>query len=276
MNSVSKLVSKCAVAMMLIGAAACTFADSLSDVKSRGKLVVGVNASYPPYGFMNSEGKLAGFEVDLARYIASQILGSAEKVELVPVSSSNRIEFLQAGRIDLILASLGVTPERGKVLDFTEPYIGAPGAAVLAQSGAKFTKWEQLKGQTVCGVQGAFYNTKISATYGIEFANFAALPEAYRALRDNRCVGLVYDHSVLEGKLSDPEWSGYKVAVQPYELVLAAGGVRKGEKAFLDAVNAAIIKAEGDDKVIDWQKSYKLTPNEYTLERAKKAKAARK
>ena len=276
MNAVSRLVSKCALAMMLIGAATSTLADTLSDVKSRGKLVVGVNAAYPPYGFMNADGKLVGFEVDLARFIASQVLGSTDKIELVPVSSSNRIEFLQAGRIDLILASLGVTPERAKVLDFTEAYIGAPGAAVLAQSGAKFAKWEQLKGQTVCGVQGAFYNTKISATYGIEFANFAALPEAYRALRDNRCVGLVYDHSVLDGKLSDPDWAGYKIAVQPYEMVLAAGGVRKGEKPFMDAVNAAILKAEGDDKVIEWQKSYKLTPNEYTLERAKKAKAARK
>jgi polar amino acid transport system substrate-binding protein len=275
MNAIPKSLSKCAVAIILIGATAFTFADTLGNVKIRGKLIAGVNASYPPYGFLNSEGKLAGVEVDLARFIGSQILGSAEKVELVPVNASNRIEFLQAGRIDLIL-NLGITSERGKVVDFTEPYIGAPGAAVLAEAGAKFTKWEQLKGQTVCGVQGAFYNTNISATYGIEFANFAALPEAYRALRDNRCVGLVYDYSVLGGKLSDPEWGGYRIAVQPYEQVMAAGGVRKGDKAFLDAVNAAIIKAEADDKVMDWQKSYKVTPNEYTMERAKKAKAARK
>ena len=91
---------------LLIMAPVITHADTLSDIKSRGVLTVGIKNDYPPYGFMNAEGKTVGFEVDLARSIAANLLGSPDKIKLVPVNASNRIQFLQSGQIDLIMATL--------------------------------------------------------------------------------------------------------------------------------------------------------------------------
>ncbi len=163
---------------LLIMAPVITHADTLSDIKSRGVLTVGIKNDYPPYGFMNAEGKTVGFEVDLARSIAANLLGSPDKIKLVPVNASNRIQFLQSGQIDLIMATLGVTPERAKEIDFTVEYVSAAGPSVMARKEAKFNQWEQLKGQKICGIQGSYYNKTLTQKYGIQLVNFTALPEA--------------------------------------------------------------------------------------------------
>ena len=111
-------VSAVALAVFFAGSAA--VAGTLENVKARGKLVVGVKNDYVPYGFLRRQGRdIVGFEVSLAKYVAKELLGSEDKIELVPVVASNRIEFLTAGRIDAIFATLGVTAERAKVIDFT-------------------------------------------------------------------------------------------------------------------------------------------------------------
>jgi len=249
-------------------------ADTLADVKARDKLVVGVKNDYPPYGQLDANGQIVGFEIELARYVANELLGSPDKIEMVPVVASNRIEFLQAGRVDAIFATLGVTAERGKVIDFTEEYVSAAGPSVLAQKAAKFTQWEQLKGQSLCGIQGSYFNKHLTETYGIQLVNFTALPEAYRALQNNRCVGLAFDDMTIRKKSAEAGWESYKIAVEPYEYLPMAGGVRKDDTAFRDAVNAAILKAEGEGKLVEWEAKYDMPASRYIAERAGKAKAA--
>jgi polar amino acid transport system substrate-binding protein len=260
---------------LLIMAPVITHADTLSDIKSRGVLTVGIKNDYPPYGFMNAEGKTVGFEVDLARSIAANLLGSPDKIKLVPVNASNRIQFLQSGQIDLIMATLGVTPERAKEIDFTVEYVSAAGPSVMARKEAKFNQWEQLKGQKICGIQGSYYNKTLTQKYGIQLVNFTALPEAYRALQDNRCVAMVFDDMTLQNKLGEPGWSDYKIAIKPYEFLPMAGGLRKGDEAFKNAVNAAIVKTEGENKLVEWQSTYHMPPSDYITKRAEAARAAK-
>lgn len=246
-------------------------ADTLADVKSKNTLTIGVKNDYPPYGFLNDKGEIVGFEVDLGKYIAKELLGPDGKIELVPVVAANRIEFLNSGRIDLILATLGVTPERAKVIDFTEYYVSAPGPSVLASKDAKFTKWEELKGQTLCGIQGSYYNKHLTEDLGITLTAFKTQPEAYRALKDNRCIGFVFDDMTLRKKTEDAEWKDYKVVVEPYEYIPQAGGIRKDDAAFLAAVNKAILKAEAEGKLIEWETTYGMPHAQYIADRAKAA-----
>jgi polar amino acid transport system substrate-binding protein len=252
-------------------------ADTLSDVKARGKLIVGVKTDYPPFGFIDPSGKIVGVEVEIAKSIAGKLLGSTEAIELVPVVASNRIEFLQAGRVDLVLATLGVTPERGKVVDFTEYYYMASGTGLMAPINTALTSWESTRGKPICGIQGAYYNKYLIETYGVSLVNFASLPDAYKALQDNRCLGLAFDELSLLTKLTEPDWkSRYKLAVEAYEHIPQAGGVRKNEKPFLDAVNAAILSTEADGKIIAWEAQYGMPPSPYVAERATAAKAKAK
>src|SRR3546814_12709258 len=84
-------------------------AYALAYIRKRGKLIVGVKSDQPPYGFLGSDGQIAGLEPDLARDVAA-VLGV--QLELVPVVSSNRMQFLDQGRIDLVIATMAATDER--------------------------------------------------------------------------------------------------------------------------------------------------------------------
>lgn len=272
MGLLSRVLAAATVAFVFIGNTA--VADTLNNIKDRGTLTVGVKSDYDPFGYLDENGKLVGLEVELGKFLAKELLGSEDALELVPVTAANRIEFLQSGRIDLILATLGVTDARRKVIDFTEAYVMAPGASVMSRKQATFTDWEQIRGQKACGIQGAYFNKHLTETYEIELINFTSVPEAARALIDNRCVGMAYDDMTLRRMVRTEEWQDYKIAIDPYEYLPMAGGLRKDDDAFKAAVNAAIHKAEAGNKFIEWEKQFNIPPAKYSVERAEAARAA--
>src|SRR4026207_1317258 len=105
-------------------------ADVLADLKKKGVLVVGTKADYRPFGYLDPSGKIVGFEPDLAADVAKRL---GVKLELVPVGASNRIQFLQQGKIDMMIATMSDTPERRKIVDIVEPDYYASGTNVLAK-----------------------------------------------------------------------------------------------------------------------------------------------
>src|SRR5207249_337614 len=140
-------------------------ADVLDDIKKKGVLVVGSKADYRPFGFLDPSGKIVGFEPDLAADVAKRL---GVKLELVPVVASNRIQFLQQGKIDLLIATMSDTPERRKIVDIVEPDYYASGTNVLVKKSEKLKSWEQLKSKKVCLIQGSFYNKELQEKYGVD------------------------------------------------------------------------------------------------------------
>ncbi|MFP5480273.1 MAG: transporter substrate-binding domain-containing protein [Alphaproteobacteria bacterium] len=162
-----------ALAALLTGGLAA--ADTLEDIKSAGKIVVGVKQDYRPWGYLDASGKIVGFEIDLAQDVATRL---GVGLELVPVVASNRMEFLQQGKIDLIIATLGDTEERLKVIGMIEPNHYASGANVLAAKAAGIASWQDLSGKDICALQGSYYNKKVQQDYGANLVAFAGVPEA--------------------------------------------------------------------------------------------------
>ena len=244
---------------------------TLGEIKEKDKIVIGVKTDYAPFGFIDKDGKNAGLEIDIAHQLTKEILGSEDKVEFVPVVAANRIEFLKQGKVDLIIATMTDTPERRKEIDFSENYYSA-GTGLLTKKNNDIKTWEDLKGKKVCGVQGAFYNKDLTEM-GIEMVNFPGTAEAYKAVKDGRCVGFAYDDSALVGKLQESEWS--KDWHQPLEPILEQPwgmGVKKGEKEFLTAVNDAILKMEAEGFIVEGEKKWEIPPTKYAKERMQKAK----
>src|SRR3954449_3242542 len=103
------LLTAAAAALGLALAATPSAAQTLDKIKQRGVLVVGTKADYKPFGFRDTSGAIVGFEPDLARDVAGRL---GVRLELEPVVSSNRMQFLQQGKIDLMLATMNVTQER--------------------------------------------------------------------------------------------------------------------------------------------------------------------
>src|SRR5260221_6989755 len=114
-----------AIALLATGASA----QTLERIKERGKIVVGVKADYKPFGFRDPSGKLIGLEPDLAQDVADAL---GVKLELEPGVSSNRMQFLQQGKIDLMIATMNDKPDRRQVVGIIEPSYYASGVNVLA------------------------------------------------------------------------------------------------------------------------------------------------
>ncbi|MFM9942988.1 MAG: transporter substrate-binding domain-containing protein [Hyphomicrobiaceae bacterium] len=199
-----------AIAVLGLVAADPAAANQLEEIKKKGVLVVGVKTDYPPWGMRDSTGNIVGMEPDMAADVAKRL---GVKLELVSVVSSNRMQFLQQGKIDLMIATMSDTPERRKVVGTVDPVYYASGVAILANKAANIKSAADLKGKPVCALQGAFYNNDLQSKYtGQDLVAFKGVPEAEQALLDGRCVGFVYDDVVLVWKKAqDKKWDGFDV-----------------------------------------------------------------
>src|SRR5438552_18530972 len=99
------------VALALAGlfASAASAQSTIETVKKRGKLIAGVKTDFPPFGYVDAPGKNLGFDVDVAHLFAKALFNDDHQVELVAVTSGNRIPFLQPGQIDIITATATTT-----------------------------------------------------------------------------------------------------------------------------------------------------------------------
>ena len=251
--------------LLLLGALGITAAkaDELQDIKKKGVLVVGSKADYRPFGYLDPSGKIVGFEPDLAADVAKRL---GVKLELVPVVASNRIQFLQQGKIDLMIATMSDTPERAKIVEIVHPDYYASGTNVMAKKSENLKSWEQLKGKKVCLIQGSFYNKELQEKYGIEGVAFPGTAEAYSALRNGNCVAFAYDDTAIQGELQKPEWKDYdmpldSILVQPWGLA-----VKLGEKNFADYMSNVVKDWHKSGLIIQLEKKYGIKPTKFPQE----------
>src|SRR5450830_1677229 len=118
MMKLSKLLLGLMAGALLISASAAR-ADALDDIQKAGVLRVAVPQDFPPFGSVTSDLTPQGLDIDVATLIAKKL---GVKIELIPVTSANRVPYLQTKKVDLIISSLGKNPEREKVIDFSAPY----------------------------------------------------------------------------------------------------------------------------------------------------------
>ena len=238
-------------------------ADALDDIKKRGTLIVGTKADYKPYGFRDPAGNIVGLEPDLAADVAKRL---GVKLELVPVVASNRMQFLDQGKIDLMIATMIDTPERRKVVAIPDPDYYASGTNVLTPKSAHLSDWSQLKGKPVCLIQGAFYNKELQENYGVEPVAFKGTTEAYAALKAGNCVAVAYDDTALFGQLLDPEWKDYEVPLKSILVAPWGLAVKLGEDKFAKFMSDAITDWHKTGLILELEKKWGLPNSQYALE----------
>ena len=182
--------------------------DVWNKVMERGKVVVGVKADYKPWGFRDSDGSIVGMEIDIASAAADAM---GVELEVVAVQSSNRMQFLEQGKIDMMIATMSDRPDRRKIVGITQPNYYTSGTNVMAPKALAFKSWEDLRGKPVCGKQGAFYNKVVTERYGVEVVAFTGNAEAKQALRDKKCVAWVYDDSSIGSDLASGEFEDFEM-----------------------------------------------------------------
>lgn len=212
----------------------------LETIKKRDKIIFGVKHDTKLFGLKNpSTGDVEGFDIDIAKQLAKEILGDETKVEFVEVTSKTRIPMLNKGDIDAIIATMTISDERKKEVDFTEVYFLA-GQSLLVKKGSPVQSIEDLtKDTTVIAVKGSTSTDNIRELAPdapvLEFENYA---EAFTALKAGKGEALTTDDSILAGMASEDdsyELVGENFTEEPYGIA-----VKKGGKEFLDALNTGL------------------------------------
>ena len=210
---------------------------TVEQIKKSKTIKIAVFSDKKPFGYVDEYGKYQGYDVYFAERIAKDL---GVKVKYVPVEAAARVEVLQTGKVDLVLANFTVTPERAEKVDFALPYMKCALGVVSNESKDYITDVEQLKGKTLIISKGTTAETFFTNNYPeVNLLKFDQYSEAYNALLDGRGVGLSTDNTeVLAWAIENP---GFAVGIDSLgSLDTIAPAVTKGNESLLNWLNAEI------------------------------------
>ena len=210
---------------------------TLDKIKKSGTIKIAVFSDKKPFGYVDEYGKYQGYDVYFGDRIAKDL---GVKVKYVPVEAAARVEVLQTGKVDLVLANFTVTPERAEKVDFALPYMKCALGVVSNEKKDFITDVEQLKGKTLIISKGTTAETFFTNNYPeVNLLKFDQYSEAYNALIDGRGVGLSTDNTeVLAWAIENP---GFAVGIESLgSLDTIAPAVSKGNESLLNWINEEI------------------------------------
>ena len=226
------------LSLLALSAQAQTALDTITKSKT---IKIAVPTDYPPYGFVGPDMAPQGLDVAVAQLIAAKL---GVKAELVPVTSANRIAYLQTKKADLVISTLGKNPDREKVINFSAAY--APFfQAVFAAKSLPIKSWADLGGKTVAVTRGAMEDQ--------ELAKVAPATLEYKRFEDNNATIAAFAAGQTQLLATSAAVAGNLMQRNPglnteYKLLLKDSpcyvGVAKGEDALLAKVNAIIAAAK--------------------------------
>jgi polar amino acid transport system substrate-binding protein len=236
-------IAACALAALTLVSVSAARADALDDIKKAGVLKVAVPQDFPPFGSVGSDLKPIGYDVDMANLIGKEM---GVKVEIVPVSSTNRVPYLTTKKVDLVISSLGKNAEREKVIDFSTAY--APFFnGVFGPAEVKVSKADDLAGKTIGVTRGAIED--------LELTKIAPASATLKRYEDNNGtisaflsgqVELVATGNVVAAAIlarNPPKRPEIKFLIKDSPCFV---GLNKGEPKLLEKVDAIIAKAKKD------------------------------
>lgn len=220
-------------------ASATAKARTLDEIKKSGKIKIGVFSDKNPFGYVDENGKVQGYDVYFAKRIAKDLLGSEDAVDFVYVEAASRVEYLKSAKVDITLANFTVTDERKEQVDFALPYMKVALGIVSPQK-AEITDVNQLKGKKLIVVKGTTAETYFSKNYPyVTLVKFDEYQEAYDALLDGRGDAFSTDNTEVLAWAKQNK--GFVVGVESLgDIDTIAPAVQKGNTELLNWLNDEI------------------------------------
>jgi glutamate transport system substrate-binding protein len=220
--------------------AACS-AGGPPSVVGKQTLRIGVKADQPGLGLRLADGRFAGFDVDVARYVAAKLGVQPDHITFVPVTSATREKVLENGSVDMVVATYSITPERGTQVTFAGPYYMAHQDTMVRAGETAIRTVHDLKGQRLCAAAGSNSWKRVTQELGIA-ATLVPAP-SYSA-----CVAMLLAGKVDAVSTDDLIMAGFAARAGPAVRILNAPfsderygiGLRKGDLSGCEAINRAI------------------------------------
>jgi polar amino acid transport system substrate-binding protein len=248
MNPTRRLAAL-AIATAAFAAMSAHAQTALDGIVKAKEIRIAIPTDFPPYGFVGTDLKPQGLDIDVANYIAAKL---GVKAELIPVTSANRIPYLQTKKADLVISTLGKNPEREKVIDFTVAYspfyIAVFGPKTVAAKASA-----ELAGKSISVTRGSIEDMELTkvAPSGAELRRFEDNNSTVSAYVAGQ-VQLIATSAQVAGAMmnKNPQLgTEYKFALKDSPNFI---GVAKGEDKLRLKVNEIVMEARksGDmDKI---------------------------
>ena len=214
-------------------------ARTLDEIKKDGKIRIGVFSDKNPFGYVDSNGEVQGYDVEFAKRIGKDLLGSEDAVEFVYVEAASRVEYLKSGKVDIILANFTVTDERKEAVDFALPYMKVA-LGVVSPDDALITDADQLEGKDIIVVKGTTAEAYFSETYpDLNLVKYDEYQEASDALLDGRGDAFATDNT--EALAWSNQNKGFTTGIESIgNIDTIAPAVQKGNTELLNWINDEI------------------------------------
>ena len=216
-----------------------------ADAKSRKRWVIGTKCDFSPFGYIDVQGRNAGYDVEVGRQFAELAFGKSNRVSFVCVTTPSRIPALQSKRVDIIISTLTWTKARTEVIDFSTPYYGATGRLVVNRS-SSINSIKDLAGKTVVTTRGALYTpwTRLCLkdTKVLEVDSPAA---ALLAVKNGQADTFMFDDAFLLGVVTQDR--DLRMTKDLFLQIPWGIGIRKGDTVTRTWVNAALRRLQARD-----------------------------
>lgn len=230
--------------------------DVLSKVQGENKIVVGVKYDSKPFGFIDKDNQLKGFDIDIAKGIAKRILGDENAVEFKQVTPSNRILKLSSGEIDMIVATMTISQSRMELVEFTQPYYKI-GQAVLVKKNSDIYSTKDLNKRRVAIILGSVSEKQLRLLApDAKIKGYKTYSEAYSALLKGEADAISSDDSILYGFLYDNK--SLRILPERYTKENYAIAYRKDEKSkkFGEKVEEALLDMQKRGEIIQIKRKW--------------------
>ena len=218
-------------------------ADRLDEVKARGKLIVGVSDTTPPFSFKKpGENTVVGYDLDLVHAVANR-LGVA--VESVSVSSAERVPMLKEGKLDFVATSMTRTPERLKDIDFSHIYFVTPHAVVVKKSSG-ITSVHQLAGKKASSASTSTAGGNLKEVVpSIDIVYVRDYAIAFGMVKEGKVDAFPTDESVLRAIVQQDSRPDDFLLLPDFAKSRNVGfALKKDEPRFKSAINKALLDIE--------------------------------
>ena len=236
------------------GASSAATVNVIERIKSEGVIRIAVPEDTPLFGTIGADGSHEGYDVEVAKLLAEDM---GVELELVPVTSANRIPFLTSGKVDLVISSMGVKPERAEVIDFSNAY--APFFwAVYGPADLNVSSVEDAAGYKVGATLGTLEEIAYTDAAGPDATNIQRFDDqatTVQAFLTGQIDLIVTGNAIAAGIIADhPEMnveSKFVLQQSPCHI-----GVRRGEAGLLSWVNAFVyshtLNGDLDELSVQW------------------------
>lgn len=211
---------------------------TLEKIQSDGTIRIGVFSDKAPFGYVDSAGEYAGYDIEYGNRIGEDL---GVKVEYVPVEAASRVEFVDTGKVDLILANFTVTEERKQKVDFANPYMKVA-LGVVSPDKAKVESEADFAGKKLIVVKGTTAEAYLEKEHPeVELQKYEQYTEATNALADGRGDAWVTDNT--EALAWAGEAKGFTATITNLgDVDTIAGAVAKGNTTVLEWLNQELVE----------------------------------